>query len=136
MLHFHQSLSFLNSFVPLHHSPSKTPSKNPSNSPSKNPSKNPSKTPSKNPSKTPSKNPEQKPEQFPDQLPDWLAPHHPILNATFPPITVLLNRPTYHKVPRAPHHPFPKLCGPPNSMNKLTLTSQQQDHKAPCVNYH
>ena len=27
----------------------------------------------------------------------WLAPHHPILNAKFSPITAFLNRSTYHK---------------------------------------
>ena len=47
----------------------------------------------------------------------------PIPNAKFPPITALLNRPTYHK-PRAHHHPVPKSHGNANSMNKLT--SQQK----------
>ena len=43
------------------------------------------------------------PELFPEPMEtsmlesDWLTPHHPILNAKFPPITVLLNRSTYHK---------------------------------------
>ena len=27
--------------------------------------------------------------------------------------------PTYHKVPKCPHHPFPKSHGNPKSMNKL-----------------
>ena len=54
---------------------------------------------------------------------DWLFPHHPIPNAKFPPITVLLNRSTYLiiKVPRSPLHPVPKSHGHPKSMNKLTL---------------
>ena len=52
---------------------------------------------------------------------DSLFPHHPILNAKFPPITALLNRSTYHKMPKAPLHPFPKSDGNPKSMNKLAL---------------
>ena len=39
--------------------------------------------------------------------PDWLAPHHPIPNAKFPPITALLNRPTYHKRSKVSPPPFP-----------------------------
>ena len=30
------------------------------------------------------------PQDFPELDPDWLAPHHPIPNATFPPITAFL----------------------------------------------
>ena len=37
------------------------------------------------------------PQDFPKLDPDWLAHHHPIPNAKFPPITTLLNMPTYHK---------------------------------------
>ena len=58
-------------------------------------------------------------------LPDWLLPHHPIPDPKFPPITALLNRPTYHKSERSPLHPVHKSSGHPNSMNKLTLRSQQ-----------
>ena len=65
------------------------------------------------------------PQDFSKLDPDWLAPHHPITNTKFPPITALLNRPTYHKRSRCPHHPFLKSYGNPKSMNKLTLTSQQ-----------
>ena len=39
--------------------------------------------------------------------PDWLAPHYPIPNAKFPPITALLNRPTYHKRSKVSPPPFP-----------------------------
>ena len=34
-------------------------------------------------------------------------PHHPIPNAKFPPITALLNRPTYHKRSKVSPPPFP-----------------------------
>ena len=44
------------------------------------------------------------PQEFPELHPDWLAPHHPIPNAKFPPITGLLNRPTY---------PFPQILWEP-----------------------
>ena len=37
------------------------------------------------------------PQDFPELDPDWLAPHHPIPNAKFPPITALLNMPTYSR---------------------------------------
>ena len=59
-------------------------------------------------------------QDFPKLDPDWLAPHHPIPNAKFPPITALLNM-LIIKVPRCPHHPCPKSCWNPKSMNKLTL---------------
>ena len=52
---------------------------------------------------------------------DWLAPHHPILNAIFAPITAFLKRYTYHKSAKASLHPVPKSYGYPKSMNKLTL---------------
>ena len=38
-------------------------------------------------------------------------------------------------MPRSPLHPFPKSEGHPNSMNKLTLTSQQQSKKEFCVSF-
>ena len=60
-------------------------------------------------------------QDFPELDPDWLAPHHPIPNAKFPPITTLLNRPTYHKSAKVSPSPFPKSYGNPKSMNKLTL---------------
>ena len=47
------------------------------------------------------------PQDFPKLDPDWLAPHHPIPNAKFPPITALLNRPTYHKSAKVSPPPFP-----------------------------
>ena len=53
--------------------------------------------------------------------PDWLAPHHPIPNAKFIPITALLNRPTHHKRSKVSPPPFSKSYGNPKSMNKLTL---------------
>ena len=61
------------------------------------------------------------PKDFPKLDPDCLAPHHPIPNAKFPPITALLNRPTYHKSAKVSHHSFPKSYGNLKSMNKLTL---------------
>ena len=62
------------------------------------------------------------PQDFPELDPDWLAPHHPIPKAKFPPITALLNRPTYHKkFQGVPTTLSPNLMGTPKSMNKLTL---------------
>ena len=46
---------------------------------------------------------------FPELDPDWWAPHHPIPNAKFPPITALLNRPTYHKRSKVSPPPFPEI---------------------------
>ena len=63
---------------------------------------------------------------------DWLAPHHNIPNAKFPPITALLNRSTYHKSAKgSPTTVSPKSHGNLKSMNKLTLTSRQK--KQPCI---
>ena len=53
------------------------------------------------------------PQDFPKLDPDWLAPHHPIPNAKFPPITVLLNRPTYHKRSKLSPPPFPQILWEP-----------------------
>ena len=53
------------------------------------------------------------PQDFPELDPDWLAPHHPILNAKFPPITALLNRPTYHKRSKVSPPPFPQILWEP-----------------------
>ena len=50
---------------------------------------------------------------FPKLDPDWLAPHHPIPNAKFPPITALLNRPTYHKSSKVSPPPFPQILWEP-----------------------
>ena len=47
------------------------------------------------------------PQDFSKLDPDWLAPHHLIPNAKFPPITALLNRPTYHKRSKVSPPPFP-----------------------------
>ena len=53
------------------------------------------------------------PQDFPELDPDWLAPHHPIPNAKFPPITALLNRPTYNKRSNVSPPSFPQiLVGP------------------------
>ena len=65
------------------------------------------------------------PKDFPELDPDCLAPHHPIWNAKFSPITALLNRPTYHKRSKVSPPPFPKSYWIPKSMTKLTLMSQQ-----------
>ena len=53
------------------------------------------------------------PQDFPELNPDWLAPHHPILNAKFPPVTALLNRPTYHKRSKVSPPPFPQILWEP-----------------------
>ena len=53
------------------------------------------------------------PQDFPELDPDWLTPHHPIPNAKFPPITALLNRPTYHKRSKVSPPPFPEILWEP-----------------------
>ena len=53
------------------------------------------------------------PQDFPELDPDWLAPHHPIPNAKFPPVTALLNRPTYHKRSKVSPPPFPQILWEP-----------------------
>ena len=53
------------------------------------------------------------PQDFPELDPDWLAPHHPIPSAKFPPITALLNRPTYHKRSKVSPPPFPQILWEP-----------------------
>ena len=50
-------------------------------------------------------------QDFPELDPDWLASHHP--NAKFPPITALLNRPTYHKSAKVSLPPFPQISWEP-----------------------
>ena len=60
------------------------------------------------------------PQDFPELDPDWLAPHHPIPNAKFPPITALLNMPTYHKSAKVSPPHFP-LISWESQINKLTL---------------
>ena len=47
------------------------------------------------------------PQDLPKLDPDWWVPHHPIPNAKFPPITALLNMPTYHKSAKVSPPPFP-----------------------------
>ena len=53
------------------------------------------------------------PQDFPELDPDWLASHHPIPNAKFPPITALLNRPTDHKRSKVSPPPFPQILWEP-----------------------
>ena len=53
------------------------------------------------------------PQDFPKLDPDWLALHHPIPNAKFPPITALLNMPTYHKSAKVSPPPFPQISWEP-----------------------
>ena len=53
-------------------------------------------------------------QDFAELDPDWLAPHHPIPNAKFPPITALLNRPIYHKRSKVSPTLSPNLMGTPN----------------------
>ena len=52
-------------------------------------------------------------QDFPQLDPHWLAPHHPIPNAKFPPITALLNRPTYHKRSKVSPPPFLQILWEP-----------------------
>ena len=44
---------------------------------------------------------------------DWLFSHHPIPNAKFQPITLLLSRPTYHKSAKVSPPPFPQISRAP-----------------------
>ena len=53
------------------------------------------------------------PLNFAELDPDWLAAHHPIPNAKFPPITALLNMPTYHKSAKVSPPPFPQISWEP-----------------------
>ena len=53
------------------------------------------------------------PQDFLELDPDWLAPHHPIPNAKFPPIAALLNRPTYHKRSKESPPTFPQILWEP-----------------------
>ena len=53
------------------------------------------------------------PQDFPELDPNWLAPHHPIPNAKFPPITALLNMPTYDKSAKVSPPPFPQISWEP-----------------------
>ena len=53
------------------------------------------------------------PQDFPKLDPDWLAPDHPIPNAKFPPITALLNMPTYHKSAKVSRPPIPQISWEP-----------------------
>ena len=57
--------------------------------------------------------PQEFPQDFPKLDPDWLAPHHPIPNAKFPPITALLNMPTYHKSAKVSPPPFLQISWEP-----------------------
>ena len=86
MLNFHQSLPFLNWLFPLLHFLQEFPAR------------------------FSRKN---FPQDFPELDPDWLAPYHPIPNAKFPPITSLLNRPTYHKRSKVSPPPFPQILWEP-----------------------
>ena len=52
-------------------------------------------------------------QDFPELDPDCLAPHHPIPNAKFPPITALLNMTTYHKSAKVSPQPFPQILWEP-----------------------
>ena len=57
--------------------------------------------------------PQDFPQDFPKLDPDWLAPNHPIPNAKCPPITALLNMPTYHKSAKVSPPPFPQILWEP-----------------------
>ena len=99
MLNFHQSMPFLNWLFPLLHFPQEFPARfSRKNFPQQFPARF-------------SRN--NLPQDFPELDPDWLAPHHPIPNAKFPPITGLLNRPTYHKRSKVSPPPFPQILWEP-----------------------
>ena len=89
MLNFHQSLSFLNWLFPLLHFPQKFPARIsrkiiPQEFPARFSRNNfPQDFPATISRKI-------FPQDFPELDTDWLAPHHPIPNAKFPPITVFL----------------------------------------------
>ena len=57
-------------------------------------------------------------QDFAELDPDWLVPHHPIPNAKFPPITALLNMPTYHKSAKVSPPPFPQILWEPQINEK------------------
>ena len=99
MLNFHQSLPFLNWLCPLLHFPQEFPARFSRNN-----------FPQQFPARFSRNN---FPQDFPELDPDWLAPHHPISNAKFPPITGLLNRPTYHKRSKVSPPPFPQILWEP-----------------------
>ena len=99
MLNFHQSLPFLNWLFPLLHFPQDFPQEFPARFSRKN-------FPQDFPTRF-------FPQDFPELDPDWLAPHHPIPNAKFPPITALLNRPTYHKRSKVSPPPCPQILWEP-----------------------
>ena len=108
MLNFHQSMPFLNWLVPLLHFPQEFPARF---SRKIFPQEFPARFSRKNfrqefPARFSRNN---FPQDFPELDPDWLAPHHPIPNAKFPPITGLLNRPTYHKRSKVSPPPFPQI---------------------------
>ena len=102
MINFHQSLSFLNWLFPLLHFPQQFPArisrKNfPQDFPARISRKNfPQDFPTTISRKIfPQQFPARFshkifPQDFPELDTDWLAPHHPIPNAKFPPITVFL----------------------------------------------
>ena len=86
MLTFHQSLPFLNCLFPLHPVPQDFPARISCKI---------------------------FPQDFPELDPDCLAPHHPIPNPKFPPITDLLNRPSYHKSAKVSPPTFPQILWEP-----------------------
>ena len=112
MLNFHQSLPFLNWLFPLLPVPQDFPARfSHKNFPQDFPTRISCKIfPQEFPTRFSRKNFLQ---DFPKLDPDWLAPHHPIPNAKFPPITALLNRPTYHKGAKVSPPPFPQILWEP-----------------------
>ena len=70
------------------------------------------------------------PQDFPKLDPDWLAPHHPIPNAKFPPITALLNRPTYHKRSKVSPPPFPQILWEPQINERFSRKNFLQQFPA------
>ena len=61
---------------------------------------------------------------------DWLAPHHPIPNAKFPPITALLNRSTYYNSAKGFLTTLsPVLTGSQKSMKRLTINESAKKQK-------
>ena len=105
MLNFHQSLPFLNCLFPLLHFPQDLPARFSRKNFSQDfPTRISHKIfPQDFPARFSRKNFPQEfparisckifPKDFPELNTDWLAPHHPIPNAKFPPITAFLKLP-------------------------------------------
>ena len=70
-------------------------------------------------------------QEFSELDPDWLAPHHPIPNAKFPPIIALLNRPTYHKSAKVSKPRFLQILWEPQ-INELADSKRASNNQLKC----